>query len=495
METKNTTTKLEPTLEKANVSVPLLTSDEAKQALGNMHETDPMSSRVELRTYKVRWIVLLSVALANLTNTYSWICFASINTLTNQYYGSNYADSILSGLFIATTIPFGLIAIPLSDKVGLKNSIWIANACNGIGNLIRIASCYMGEYKTIGAYFGTSLAAIAYPWIMFTPPKVSSVWFPSNQRAIATTIGIMANPLGVMLANIISPAVVSVPRDVERTIFIGGIPAVIGMIVTFIFIHRNAPLLPPSITSIKKEMPYLKGMKEAFTNPQYIIIIFILGGGIGIFNVLYIKINDFLCSSGYSSSFAGACAALMVIGGIFGSVASGIFVDRTKKFALTMKLAMLGAVVFGLGFLFTAYFPKMPIILIITAICFGFCGLSAYPNGLELAAECTYPVSEGISSGYIIIMGQIFTLVIAKGIDMFSDRATGKRAEEYQVCYGKDVVNEEFFAKDFFYSNFFIAGLGSLFVLVTFVLLKPVLKRTLADKRIEEEIDMPTKTT
>lgn len=433
--------------------------------------------------------------MANLTNTYSWICFASINTVTNQYYGNNYADAVLSGLFIATTIPFGLIAIPLSDKVGLKNSIWIANACNGIGNLIRMASCYMGEYKAYGAYFGTSLAAIAYPWIMFTPPKVSSVWFPSNQRALATTIGIMANPLGVMLANIISPAVVSVPEDVKTTIFIGGVPAVLGMLITFIFVHKNAPLLPPSVTSIKKEMPYLKGMKEAFTNVQYLVIIFILGGGIGMFNTLYIKINDLLCSSGYRPAFSGACAALMVTGGVFGSVASGIFVDRTKKFALTMKVAMLGAIIFGLSFVFTAYFPGMTYVLIITAILFGFCGLSAYPNGLELAAECTYPVSEGISSGYIVIMGQIFTLIIGKGIDIFSKRATGLRADEYQVCYEKSVVNDKYFAKDFFYSNFYIAGLGILFVLVTFIFLKPVLKRTLADKRMGEEIDMPTKNT
>uniref|UniRef100_A0A0N5B6G9 MFS domain-containing protein n=1 Tax=Strongyloides papillosus TaxID=174720 RepID=A0A0N5B6G9_STREA len=481
------------TLEKPNVSVPLLTSDEAKQALGTMTEDDPVKSRVELRTYKVRWIVLLSVALANLTNTYSWICFASINTITNQYYGNNYADAVLSGIFIATTIPFGLIAIPLSDKVGLKNSIWIANGCNGIGNLIRMVSCFMGEYKAYGAYFGTALAAIAYPWIMFTPPKVSSVWFPSNQRALATTIGIMANPLGVMLANIISPAIVSVPEDVKLTIFIGGIPAVIGMIVTFVFVHRNAPLFPPSVTSVKKEMPYWKGMKEAFSNIQYLIIVFILGGGIGMFNTLYIKINDILCSSGYKSSFSGACAALMVIGGVFGSVASGIFVDRTKKFALTMKLAMLGAIIFGLSFVFSGYFPGMTYILIITALLFGFFGLSAYPNGLELAAECTYPVSEGISSGYIVIMGQIFTIIITKGIDIFSRRATGQRASEYQVCYDKDVVNDEYFAKDFFYSNFFIAALGILFVLVTFAFLRPVLKRTLADKNTDEEMTMPTK--
>uniref|UniRef100_A0A0N5BBI2 MFS domain-containing protein n=1 Tax=Strongyloides papillosus TaxID=174720 RepID=A0A0N5BBI2_STREA len=124
----------------------------------------------------------------------------------------------------------------------------------------------MGEYKAYAAYFSTALAAIVYPWIMFTSPKVSSVWVTSNQRNLETTIGIMANPLGVMLASIISSPIVSVPEDVKLTIFIGGIPAVIGMIVTFVFVHRSASLFPPSVTSAKKEMPYWKEMKETFTN-------------------------------------------------------------------------------------------------------------------------------------------------------------------------------------------------------------------------------------
>uniref|UniRef100_A0A0N5C697 MFS domain-containing protein n=1 Tax=Strongyloides papillosus TaxID=174720 RepID=A0A0N5C697_STREA len=77
------------TLERPNNSVTLLTSNEAKQELGTMIEDVPVKSRVELRTYKIRWIVLLSVAMANPTNTYNWICSESISTITNQYYGNN----------------------------------------------------------------------------------------------------------------------------------------------------------------------------------------------------------------------------------------------------------------------------------------------------------------------------------------------------------------------------------------------------------------------
>lgn len=37
--------------------------------------------------------------------------------------------------------------------------------------------------------------------------EVAGSWFGENERALATTIGVMANPLGVLLANILSPQI------------------------------------------------------------------------------------------------------------------------------------------------------------------------------------------------------------------------------------------------------------------------------------------------
>lgn len=50
-----------------------------------------------------------------------------------------------------------------------------------------------------------------------------------------------------------------------------------------------------------------------------------MGGGIGMFNCLYTVMQQLLCSRGYSNSFSGICAALMIIGGVFGAAASGTF--------------------------------------------------------------------------------------------------------------------------------------------------------------------------
>lgn len=64
-------------------------------------------------------------------------------------------------------------------------------------------------------------------------------------------------------------------------------------------------------------------MKSCFTSKEYLLLLLVMGGGIGMFNCLYTVMQQLLCPSGYSNSFSGICAALMIIGGVFGATAAG----------------------------------------------------------------------------------------------------------------------------------------------------------------------------
>lgn len=48
----------------------------------------------------------------------------------------------------------------------------------------------------------------------------------------------------------------------------------------------------------------------------------------------------------------------------------------------------------------------------IASFLFGVFGLAAYPVGLELSAECTFPVPENLSTGFIVIVGQVSPFII-----------------------------------------------------------------------------------
>lgn len=46
-------------------------------------------------------------------------------------------------------------------------------------------------------------------------------------------------------------------------------------------------------------------------------------------------------------------------------------------------------------------------VILIDCFLFGVFGLASYPVGLELSAECAFPVSETTSTGLIVISGQV----------------------------------------------------------------------------------------
>ena len=65
---------------------------------------------------------------------------------------------------------------------------------------------------------GQGLAALAQPFLLFTPTKLAAVWFPDNQRAIANTLGSMSNPLGILVSFLLSSLIVSKPADIPTMV-------------------------------------------------------------------------------------------------------------------------------------------------------------------------------------------------------------------------------------------------------------------------------------
>ncbi|VDN43891.1 unnamed protein product [Gongylonema pulchrum] len=67
----------------------------------------------------------------------------------------------------------------MGSSFGLRLSILIAAWANGIGGSIRLVSSFVpGEMRFPVGIFGQAIAALAYPFIMFLPPKVSYSSYP-----------------------------------------------------------------------------------------------------------------------------------------------------------------------------------------------------------------------------------------------------------------------------------------------------------------------------
>uniref|UniRef100_A0A915NYH8 MFS domain-containing protein n=1 Tax=Meloidogyne floridensis TaxID=298350 RepID=A0A915NYH8_9BILA len=346
----------------------------AVNSLGECCEKDPAEQRISLKAYRRRWIVLFVVALLNNLNTMLWIAFSPISNHVDTFYGRN-STIYFSAVYIFVTIPIGIFAI---------YSILIAAWANGIGAFIRLASSFFPDDMT-GFRFpvgisGQAIAALAYPFIMFLPTKVAAAWFPDNQRTLATTIGVMSNPLGVLLANLISPMIVGSCEHVKILNILFSVPSIILTVVASVAITSSEPKIPPTLSASKPSYPFIEGIKKCFTSKQYLVLLLVMGGGIGMFNALYTLMQQLLCPSGYSNQFSGFTSALLITGGVVGAT-----------------------------------------------------GATAYPVGLQLSAECTYPVSETTSTGLVVLSGQIQTIIY---LSVMKTLATPLQSlyRKYEVC-------------------------------------------------------------
>uniref|UniRef100_A0AC35U8J4 MFS domain-containing protein n=1 Tax=Rhabditophanes sp. KR3021 TaxID=114890 RepID=A0AC35U8J4_9BILA len=386
----------------------------------SMSSTD---SEPLFRVYWTRWIVLLSVVLVNFSNAMTWITYAPITYHTQDFYKNSNAALFLNGIFLVVSIPVGIFTMYIMDKWGLKPSILIGAGFNLVGNLLRVVSAIDSIDTNIRfalVMSGQTLAAIAQPFIMYLPTKMSAYWFPESQRAFSNTLASMSNPLGIAVMYALSPQIVT---NTHPTAFLtlNGAVAAIAVVTAVVacLVPGSKPPTPVSIASENKIEPlaFLAGVKRCGTSKSFIVLSIILGGAIGLFNTLYNNLQPALCVRGYSATFSGIMGATLIVSGLVGAAISGIFVDRTKKFQETMKFCFFLTGFAASSLTVAINFFDVQWWIAISIASFGVLGFAIYPIGLEVGVEITFPVAEATSTGIICIMGQIegiiFLLVTA----------------------------------------------------------------------------------
>ncbi|XP_044141659.1 solute carrier family 49 member A3 [Bufo gargarizans] len=387
-------------------------------------EVDPNSERCQtlrklsqVRLYKKRWFILMVVALLNSSNAMLWISFAPVADLTARHLKSSL-DTVnyLSLVYLVVSIPVGFLASWLLDTLGLNYAIIISSWLNMIGSIVRsvsdVSMLNTGKSTLVYLFVGQSICAVAQPLVLFVPAKLAAVWFPEHQRATANMIASMSNPFGILLANILSPAIASEDKYFPILHVVYGVPAVLACILATAGVNEKAPLTPPSVSAIHSTSePFFAGLKQLMKNKSYIILMICFGSGLGIFTAFSTFLEQILCFNDYSNFISGLCGALFIVFGAIGALLFGLYVDRTKKFTEIVKICFALTALTITAFAVASHLKKVAPLLVVICSVLGFFGFAIYPIAMELAVECSYPVGEGSSTGLAFISGQIQGLI------------------------------------------------------------------------------------
>lgn len=368
-------------------------------------------------TNSYRWAILIFYSLITIIIEIQWLTFASISEAAKSFYqATNLGIDFLSIIYM---IVFILLSIPASyiiDTYGLKKGLLIGAWLTGIFGLL----------KAIGAnnYYVVLLAqtglAVAQPFILNALTKMGAKWFPHNERATVAGIGTLAQYIGIIIALAATPYLINENTEglgISRMLFIYGILSVISaaLVVLFVkdppetsYINEN----PDLRISPRQSIIYILKNKDM----QFLIILFFIG--LGIFNAISTCINQI--TPKLSAEQSGLVGGIMLIGGILGALVLPYWSDKRKErrpFIIICMLLLTPGII-GLT-IFHGFVP-----LLISSFVFGFFIMSAGPIGFQYGAEVSFPATESISQGILLLAGQISGILFVYGFDLIGATTT-----------------------------------------------------------------------
>jgi FLVCR family MFS transporter 7 len=167
----------------------------------------------EYRAYSYRWLILAIFCSLEMTNNILWVTFAPISDIASNYfgggsYGSTTAVNMLANTFLILYLPGTGLSILLMKYCNMKRALEICAFLTTFGAMLRyIASAYRNDWGNENAYLvmllGQAFAAMGQPMFLNSPPAIASIWFPTTEREMATTIGSMCAPIGSAIGQII----------------------------------------------------------------------------------------------------------------------------------------------------------------------------------------------------------------------------------------------------------------------------------------------------
>jgi len=398
----------------------------------------------EIKTFKRRWLMLALFCLASMTNAILWISFSPINTNTQNFYNINSTKvNALSLVFMIAYLPFSFASNFWYKRFGVRNRFLLANGLNLVSGFIRYASTFPSVANYSVLLVGQSVGAVAQPFLTNAPALIAALWFPVQDRDIATVIAALFNPVGIAIGSIlpsfflVGEAGPTQSVDMSMLLLIEFILTALVLVVVF-FLFKEKPPLPPSVSESNKQgskKPVLEQLRLLFSNKNFVILLVCFGFGLGFFNALTTLVEQLMKTSFYSADDASLFSGALIGAGLVSAIFIGLILDRTQLYNPILKGGFVVGGLASIGFLICIRPDNLGALTAMFAV-MGATIIPMLPVTFECAVECTYPISEDISSGVLMSAGQLLGIVFIVVMDkMLDDQPTYDGSYVFEPLY------------------------------------------------------------
>ncbi|KAG0757552.1 hypothetical protein G6F57_003818 [Rhizopus arrhizus] len=403
------------------------------------YEENLEEESIIFRTYKIRFFGLTMIALANIASSLNWLAVAPVPDYSNTFFGNAGLTAInwFSNIFMLIYLFAGPLSSWVYDRWSIKLGIIIGCILQVIGAWVRYFSNFVYDSKgrLALAMFGQAICAIGQPFILNVCTPYAALWFSAKSRGTATMIGGVANAIGMAIADILIPSIVTDSSQVSFGFLIIACITT-GVTIPAFFIPKK-PKTPPSYSASSKNkfaISFGQSIHELVTNYNFVIIFLAFGALCGMASTFTSLLTQIVRPYNISTDNAGYLGASFIIAGLVGAALTGIFIDKTGRHKIVIKtyVPIVGALYLAFYFVVkTGNFGS----LVAICILMGFFTFSLLPVALELSIESSYPISESISSSMLWMCSQVLGLIFLVVIDALRNPdGTYTRGLLFTVC-------------------------------------------------------------
>lgn len=408
----------------------------ADQPARQNHDTEQQeqlsASSQNIKPTRKRYLILALFVAGSLTNAFQWIYLSSITKLVTQYYGvTNVAVNWTSMIYMFTYIPLIVPASWLFERIGMRKSVALGSLGTSIGATIKCFACKPNLFGLL--MFGQTISAISQLFVLSVPPRLASVWFPDDQVSLANAVGVFGNQLGIALGFVVPGWLINVQdvkdiASIEQGLYtlylaIAIISIITSLLILIYFdkspthppgaarlrqmIQENANATQPLVQTDDNQRNFKDLMFEYVRDRDFKLLFIGYGLNTGVFYAISTILNQMLAPSWPDSNeLTGRLGITLVIAGMFGSVASGILLDKTHLYRLVNVFMYLISLSSTILFAFVIE-TQNRWSLFMTVVTMGYFMTGYLLIGYEISNEITWPRPESVSAGLLNLSAQV----------------------------------------------------------------------------------------
>ena len=337
-----------------------------------------------------------------------------------EFWKINMFSLIYMIIYPFVCVPEGWLVDNYSTRLGIIIASFCTIAASGFKLLINknMFFCYLGQF----------MAGIFQPALINSPGKVSANWFRDEIRTVICTICCLADTVGIFIGFLWNLLFIDedekdkeeYKNQVYNYLLSEFILSLVFCLPSFLIL-KDKPIIPPSPSQSKNEenIPMMQSLKLLFGNKRFIYLLISTFFVVGYYNVMGTIINalfGFYSISGNNSSLIFFFSSIL---GMISSLVISKYVDKSKKFKLSMIILCVAGTVFQIimSVLLEIFKPdpseeyeysqKEFIIGIIFYSLVSMAVTPFFTIGMNYACEITYPVGESMNGGIMISASQI----------------------------------------------------------------------------------------